>query len=117
MATIQLNARENEKAKPVTATINFPDDIDAAIKQWGRKETFQLMKAAAMVRMQSAMRTLIKDKKGPIEIGKLLSAWKPSVRQAGVSKVDKTRSMLDKLSPEDRAALLKEAMKSGKSEK
>lgn len=105
---MKVSAKTKEKPTPVTIEVNIPDGTDNLVKAYGTEVVGTAAKGAIVISLQAFMRRLIEKGKTPAEIQAEGSKWKPDVRTiVKQSAFEKASSSLDKLSPAERAELLK----------
>ena len=101
-------------APAVTVDFNVPDDLDGLSKAFGADVVATAAKGAIVISLQAFIRRHIEKGTAHAEIQKEVSAWKPDVRTVTKqSAFEKAAGALDKLTPEERKALLAK-LQSGK---
>jgi len=88
---------------------DFGDNLPGATKKFGEDVVYSSFKQKAKTRLQDYIRSLIDAGKPTAEIVKLGIAWMPGVAAIRLPKdpKEKARALLAKLTPEERADLLK----------
>lgn len=105
---MKVSAKTKEKPNPVTVEVAIPDGVDNLRKAFGDEVVGSAAQGAIIISAQAFMRRLIEKGKNQAEIQAELSKWKPDVRSVvKQSALEKATAGLDKLSPEERAALFK----------
>ena len=99
---------ERKGGPAVAVEYDFGDDISALTDKFGSDVVFSHARRSFVVALQSYIRTQIEAGKSPEEIQTAAANWKPGQRKAGKSISERASDMLSKLSPQERAALLKE---------
>lgn len=105
---MKVSAKTKAKPTPVTVEVAIPDGIDNLTKAYGPEVTGAAAKGAIVISLQAFMRRLIEKGKNQAEIQAEAAKWKPDVRTiVRQSAYEKASSSLDKLTPQERASLLK----------
>ena len=104
---MKISAKTKEKPDPVTVEYDIPNTLPALTNSFGEEVVAKAAQGAIVISLQAFMRRMI-DKDTPhAAIQKEVSSWKPDVRSVTrQSAFEKATSSLDKLTPEERAALL-----------
>lgn len=113
-------------SEPVTATItlvDFPETIEEAIELWGADVCYQRLISGVRVTAQGTARGKLEKGLSAEDVDAFFAnvnhensdlpeePWRPGMPPAAsTSKQEKIKGLLDKLSPEQRAALLAEFM-------
>lgn len=92
----------------VKATYNFGTTLADLVKQFGEPVVYNHAMGAFKVAFQGWLRGQMDQKKTQEQIDTSAKDWKPGQRKQGLSPVEKLRKQMADMSPEDRAALLKE---------
>lgn len=92
----------------VEVDYDFGDDLKTLVANFGEEIVFQHARGSLVVALQGWLRSLLDREKSPAEIQKEVKNWKPGQRRQGKTQKEKALDMLSKLSPEDRAALVKQ---------
>lgn len=109
MTTISAQCTKGDNAgKSVSVDVDFGSNITEAMEKFGEATCFNHLTASLTVALQGWLRSQIKQGKTPEEISTAASTWKPGQRRQGKSPQEKLKEQLEKMSPEERAALLKE---------
>ena len=95
-------------AYSVAANIEFGTDLADAVKRFGEQAVYKQAVAAMTVAFQGWLRAQGAAKKNPQEIQTAANAWKPGERKAGKTPQEKLKELLEGMSPEDRAQLLRD---------
>lgn len=104
---MKVSAKTKAKPTPVVVDYNIPDDLPGLQKAFGDAVVAAAAKGAIVISLQAFIRRHIEKGTVVAEIQKAVTAWKPDVRSVvKQSALEKVSSNLDKLSPEDRKALL-----------
>ena len=88
---------------------DFGGSLELAVKKFGAEVVYSSAKQKIKTRLQDYVRSLIDSGKPTVEIVKLAIAWMPGVAAIRLPKdpKEKARALLAKLTPEERADLLK----------
>lgn len=92
----------------VEVDYDFGDDLDSLIKNFGTDIVFQHAKGSLVVALQGWLRSLLDRGTSAADIQKEVKNWKPGQRRQGKTQKEKAAELISKLSPEERAALLKQ---------
>ena len=112
---MKVAAKTKEKPTPVTVEVNIPDKLEDQRKAYGDEVVAAASKGAIVISLQAFMRRMIEKGKTPAEIQAEATKWKPDTRTiVKQSAFEKATSALDKLSPTERADLLKKLQGMGK---
>lgn len=110
MSKHEILVRPAQGKQPIKVTYDIPDDIDGAVKKWGHEVVYNRFRAALVVDIQGLCRSKATKEDGaavPVaDVQKALDAWQPGVKQRGKSAEEKAIEAFDKLSPEERDAVL-----------
>lgn len=107
---MKISAKTKAKPSPVTVEYAVPEDLDELVKLFGKPVVAAHAGGSIVISAQAFMRRLIAKGKTPQQIQDEIKPWKPDVRSAvKQSAFEKATAALNKLSPEERAAVLKEA--------
>jgi acyl-CoA reductase-like NAD-dependent aldehyde dehydrogenase len=111
---MKVSARTKSKPTPVEVEVNVPDDLDGQTKMYGKEVVAAHAKGSIVISLQAFMRRHISKGSTPQQIQEAVKAWKPDVRSAvKQSAFEKAASTIDKLSPQERAELLKKLQSGG----
>lgn len=115
---MKISARTKGHPTPVAVECNIPGSLADKVKLFGEDVVNASAEDSLIITVQALMRRLMeptKSKDGkvtreaqtPTQIQAAVAAWKPDVRSVvRQSAFEKASSSLDKLSPEERKALL-----------
>lgn len=95
-------------AYSVAANVEFGTDLQDMVKRFGETTVYKQAIAAMTVAFQGWLRAQGAAKKSPAEIQAAANAWKPGERKAGKTPQEKLKELLEGMSAEDRATILKE---------
>lgn len=89
---------------------DMPVSLSDMVKRYGENVVYNHARGSITVALQGYLRSQLAKEKppSPAEIQKEVDTWKPGVRKQGKSPAEKARDALALLTPEQRAALLKE---------
>jgi hypothetical protein len=107
MTEITINTREG-----VSITVNYAigETIQENIDLHGADTITKVLKDALTLRVQNRVRALINAEKSEPEIHADLAKWQlgSKTRRSKIPVKDKVKTLMDQMSPEERAAVLKE---------
>ncbi len=115
---MKVSAKTGKDGKPITVEVNIPATLAEKVKSYGEEVVNAAAEDSLVITVQALMRRLMagkKDKEGKVvtpgknqaEIQAAVNAWKPDVRSVvRQSAFEKATSSIDKLTPEERKALL-----------
>lgn len=92
----------------VEVEYDFGDNLKAMVEKFGEDIIFQHAKGSLVVALQGWLRSLLDREKTPADIQKEVKDWKPGQRRQGKTPKEKATEALAALSPEERAAVLKQ---------
>lgn len=105
---MKVSAKTKAKPTPVTVDYDIPTDLPGLQKRFGDTVVAAHAGGSIIISAQAFMRRLIEKGSTPQQIQVEISKWKPDVRTASKqSAFEKAANSLDKLSPDEKAALLK----------
>ena len=105
---MKISAKTKAKPTPVVVDYPLPEKLPELVKAYGEEVVASAAKGALVISAQAYMRRMIEKGKTPAEIQGEISKWKPDVRQVvKMSALEKATTSIDKLSPQERAELLK----------
>ena len=94
-------------AAPITVDYNVPETLPELAKVFGDDVVANAASGAIIISLQAFIRRHIEKGTPHADIQKEVNAWKPDVRTVvKQSAFEKATSALDKLSPEERKAML-----------
>lgn len=94
-------------AAPITVQYNVPDDLKGLSAAFGDDVVAAAAKGAIVISLQAFLRRHIERGTSHADVHKAVAAWKPDVRTiTKQSAMEKATSALDKLTPEEKKALL-----------
>lgn len=115
MQVMKVTAQRGSEP-PVEVDFELADNLHELISQFGDDIVFSHARRSVVIALQGFMRSLMDQgrEKGQnsAEIAETImeavKTWKPSQKKAPRTQQEKARDILSKLSPAERAALLKE---------
>jgi len=107
MADIEVKA-ERTNGSSVTAQWNLGDNVADLISQFGEEVIYSHVRRSLVIAVQAFMRTMLDGGKSPEEIQAAVKEWKPGLRRAAKTPIERAREEIARMSPADRAALAKE---------
>lgn len=108
MATTKISAKRQKTGQTVEADFDMPDDLDTLVSKYGKEIVYSHAKGSLVVALQGFMRGQLDRNKSAAEVQTAVADWKPGQRKQGKSPVEKAREQIANLSPEEKAAILKE---------
>lgn len=107
---MKISAKTKLKPSPVTVEYAVPEDLNELVTLFGKAVVSAHAGGSIVISAQAFMRRLIAKGSTPQQIQDSIKTWKPDVRSSvKQSAFEKATAALNKLSPEERAAVLKEA--------
>jgi hypothetical protein len=107
MTAKTVNAQVKE-GPAVTFEYDFGDTIEQAYEIFGADVVWAFAERGLIIAAQGHARGLLKSGKSVDEIHAAFKEWKPGAPRETKSSEDRVREQFAKMSPEDRAALLRE---------
>jgi len=104
---MEVNAQVTEGGS-VSFEYEFGSSLDQAVELFGEDIVWAYTLRALVIASQGHARGLIKSGKSADEIRTSLETWKPGAPRISRSPEERVRELMDKMSPEDRAAILSE---------
>lgn len=105
-----------------TVNVNLPTTIEGYSKAYGADYILDLIKKMTVINLQSFMRgKMVKKEEGTVTgvglkgaaLQAAVDAYKPTLRKAGKSFLDKAREKVKTMSSEERAELIRSLQESG----
>lgn len=103
----EITAQTTEGAS-VSFPYEFGADLQEAIALFGEDIVWNYALRGLTIASQGYARGMIKSGKNAEEIVEAMKTWKPGMPRPSRSPEDKIRDLMEKMSPEDREALLQE---------
>lgn len=101
--------------KKVTFEYNIPDKLPDQVKAFGEDVVAAASQDSIVISLQAYARGLLKKGKPDAEVIAAAKAWRPNVRNViKQTAFEKASSAITSLTPEERAALLKQLQAAGK---
>ena len=105
---MQVQAKVGD-GEPVVVDYDFGDDLAGMVDNFTESVTFNKAKSAMVVDLQAFIRRQINADKNPADIQEAANGWKPSDQtRTKKSAKDKVVGLLEGMSEEDRAELIRE---------
>lgn len=108
---MQINAKVTDpkfKGRVVSATYDFGSSLAEAVEKFGEQVVYGVFLDQAVIRLQALLRRCITDEVKDAEIAKKVSDWKMTVGgRERRSASEKVQDLLGKMSPEQKAELIK----------
>jgi hypothetical protein len=108
MTPIEVTAEKNSTGASTTATYNLGDTIPELVEQFGEEVVISHVKRSITIALQAFMRVQLDGGKSTEEIQAAVATWKPGVRKAAKTPIERAREEFQRMSPADRAMLIKE---------
>lgn len=106
--TAKTKDKDKKELPPVTVEVDIPEGLEALGKKFGQDVVSTAARAQIVITAQAFMRRLIEKGKKAEEVQVEMDKWKPDVRSVvKMSAFERATSQLDKLSPDEKAKLLK----------
>lgn len=104
---MEIQAKTKAKPTPVKVNYDLPAKLADKVKLYGEDVVNAAAGASFVIGLQAFMRRHIEKGTAPADLQKAVTAWRPDVRTiVAQSAFEKASGALDKLSPEERKALL-----------
>lgn len=104
---VEVTAQTSEGAA-ITFEYEFGSNYAEAAELFGADIVWAYAYRALTIAAQGRARSLINAGKNADEIKAAMAEWKPGAPRVSRSPEDKIRDLMEKMSPEDRAAILQE---------
>lgn len=104
---MEVSAKRTNGAS-VKVEYEFGSDLAGAVAIFGEDVIYQNAVGSLKVALQGWLRSQLDQGKSEADITSGVTSWKPGQRKQGKSPQEKLRDQLNSLTPEERAALLKE---------
>lgn len=106
---ITAKLKDQDDSEAVTCQYDFGDNLKDAVAKFGEDVVFNRFKSAAVIDAQSLIRRGIKAGKSPTDIQKDLTEWRPGMKRVQKkSAEERIKEQFSKLTPEERAELVKQ---------
>jgi len=104
---MKVSAKTKAKPTPVEVEVSLPNNLAEMQKAYGDELVYNAAKGAVVISLQAFMRRHIEKGSDQKTIQEAVKTWKPDTRtMVKMSAFEKVTSNIDKLSPEERKALL-----------
>lgn len=117
MQKVEVSA---ERTNGPSCTVEFTvgDNVAELMEQFGEEVIYSHVRRSLVIALQAYVRTQLDKDPVPSaeEIQKLVDDWKPGLRRAAKSPKERALEELARMSPADRAQLLKELRAQAKGE-
>lgn len=111
---MKVSAKTKAKPTPVSVDYDVPEKLADLAKRFGDEVVAAHASGSIVISLQAFLRRHIAKGSTPQQIQDAVKAWKPDVRSAvKQSAFEKAASSIDKLSPQERADLLKKLQSGG----
>jgi hypothetical protein len=108
---MKVGAKRKDDAEQTVVEFACPETLDAMIEAYGHELVFNAAKGSIVISLQSYIRRLLTKGSSPDAIAEAVAAWRPDVRAiVKQSAFDKVSGEVEKLTAEERAALLERLM-------
>jgi len=109
-----VNARTTKSERVVSASYDFGATLAESVELFGENVVHGVFIDQAVIRLQALLRRCIEDEVGDKDIEAKVAAWKMTVGgRERKSAAEKVQDLLGKMSPEQKAELLK-SLRTGK---
>lgn len=105
-------SRQNGESIP--AKFSIGQTLDELSQQFGAEIVYSHVRRSLIIALQAFMRTQLDAQKSPEDIQVAVAAWKPGVRRAAKTPLERAMEEVARMSPADRAALAKKIRSQGK---
>lgn len=105
---MDITAKRKKSGKELSFQFDMPETLEALVERFGAEPIYTHARGSLIVALQGFVRGQLDRDKSEGDIRKAIDEWKPGNRKPGKSPAERAREAMAKLSPEDRAALLKE---------
>jgi hypothetical protein len=102
----KIVAQTTEPAASVEFDYDVPENLAGMVERFGEEVVYSHVKRSVVIAAQGAARGLMKGGKDGAEIQTAMQTWKPGEPRTVKSAQDKISALIEKLSPEEREALL-----------
>lgn len=104
---MKVSAKTKEKPGPVAVEYDIPETLPGLVGSFGEDVVAKAAQGAIVISLQAFMRRHIEKNTPLADLQKEVAAWRPDIRSVTrQSAFEKATSSLDKLTPEERKALL-----------
>jgi hypothetical protein len=104
---MKISAKTQEKPTPVSVEYDIPEGLEALYTRFGEDVVAKAAQGAIIISLQAFMRRHIEKGTPHAELQNEVTKWMPDVRTiTKQTAFEKATSALDKLTPEERKALL-----------
>lgn len=105
---MEVAAKTKAKPTPVKVNYDLPEKLPELQKKFGDDVVAAAARGAIVISLQAFMRRHIEKGSAPAAIQTAVTAWRPDVRTiVAQSAFEKVSTNIDKLTPAERADLLK----------
>lgn len=104
----EITAQTADGAVQIKFDYEFGETLEDAVKLFGEKVVHSYVIRSLTIAAQGAARGMMKSGKSKEEILAAMATWKPGEPRQTTSPEEKIRSLVNKMSPEDRARLAAE---------
>jgi Zn-finger domain-containing protein len=110
-----VSAKKSDNDRVVSTTYDFGATLDESIEKFGEAVVHGVFIDQATIRLQALLRRCIDDETSDKDIQAKVDQWKMTVGgRERKSASEKVHSLLEKMSPEQKAELLKSLRGGGK---
>jgi hypothetical protein len=104
---MEVSAKTKAKPTPIKVNYALPEKLADLVKAYGEDVVAAAAKGSIVISLQAFMRRHIEKGTAAAALQTAVTAWRPDVRTiVAQSAFEKASGALDKLSPEERKALL-----------
>lgn len=105
---MKVSAKRKSTGKSVEVEIDFPADLKLLVAKYGEPIVYNHAKGSMVVALQGWLRGQVDRETPEGDIRKNAKDWKPGQRRQGKTAQEKLRDLLGNMTPEQRAAALKD---------
>jgi hypothetical protein len=105
---VKIVAQTTEPEASVEFDYEIPENLADLVTRFGEQVVFSHVKRSIIIAAQGTARGLMKGGKNAEAIQQSMDTWKPGEPRAVKSAADKISTLVDKLTPEEREALVAE---------
>jgi hypothetical protein len=111
---MKISAVRKKTGKSVDVEVDIPATLADMVRSYGEQIVYNHAKGSIVVSLQGWLRSQLDHDKSVEDITKEVRSWKPGQRKVAMTPRERISADLAKLSPEERATLLKEYRASNK---
>lgn len=109
MTITATTTKAEHKGRKVTVSYDFGETLDESVEKYGEAVVHGVFIDQAVIRLQALLRRCIEDGVSDKDVAAKVEAWKMTVGgRERKSAAEKVHGLLDKMTPEQKAELLKQ---------